>query len=42
MVFNHRPDTYAECNGGINYDTTSDDATVAAPGEDDSDETHSL
>ena len=31
-----------ECDGGTNYDTTSDDAIVAALGEDVSDETHSF
>ena len=37
------PDTDAECDGGTNpCGTTSGDATVAAPGEDDSDETHSF
>ena len=35
-------DTDRECDGGTNHDTTSDDATVAAPGEGDSDETHSF
>ena len=36
-------DTDAECDGGTNpYDTTSNDATVAAPDEGDSDETHSF
>ena len=33
----------AECAlGGTNHDTTSGDAMVAAPGEGDSDETHSF
>ena len=36
------PETDRECDGGTNHDTTSNDATVAAPGEGDSDETHSF
>ena len=36
------PETDRECDGGTNHDTTSDDAMVVAPGEGDSDETHSF
>ena len=36
------PEADKECDGGTNDDTTSDDATAAASGEGDSDETHSL
>ena len=36
------PEADRECDGDTNDDTTSDDATAAAPGEGDSDETHSF